>query len=34
MVAAYENLTRDRRLKHIYNLCDFELRARKLLPKA
>ena len=34
MVAAYENLTRDRRLKHVYNLSDFEQRAHKLLPKA
>ena len=34
MVAAYENSIRDRRLKRIYNLHDFECRARKLLPRA
>ena len=34
MVAAYENLSRDRRLKHIYNLADFERSAHKLLPRA
>ena len=34
MVAAYENSIRDRRLRRIYNLHDFEWRARKLLPRA